>query len=429
MLPTIVTRRRGAKHIARDQPCQDAVASLVTADGAVLAVADGAGSQPLSQHGARAAVLAAVEALGRVLGAEPLERALLGALFRARDAVVEAAAVRELPPQQLASTLSVAAVTPARVGVASVGDGVHVLRTTSGALELFAMAPAGELANRTTFLTSRRFAERIVLDVRDADDVEALLLSSDGLDPLLVSGPLDARFPYGGVVHGLLDMASFDASAGAQLDAFLASPAVSARTDDDCSLAIARIPRPQAGEPVMLERGGRTTAVRAVGWTGARAACRLAHSPGTYAVIVEGLDAPEVRAAIARAPRVWSTTSATPAVCWPEDLALDAQGRPFALVVRALPGRTLAAIPAAGWPPAIAGRLGAALAALHAAGHAHGALAPEHVVVTVTGDVQLVDVASIVLGEERSLAERRCADERFVAALAQPAPSLLERIR
>lgn len=55
----------GYRHRRQGLPCQDACAAIATSSVAVLAVADGAGSRPRSEEGARLAVQLATEYFAR----------------------------------------------------------------------------------------------------------------------------------------------------------------------------------------------------------------------------------------------------------------------------------------------------------------------------------------------------------------------------
>ena len=111
----------GASHLRCGLPCQDAHAWKLEAGGALIAaVADGAGSAPCAEDGARAAVQAAVEqaaAIWRI--SRPHERDDWGQLIQAAFTVARLAvqsAARNLgrPIHDLATTLLLAVATPSR---------------------------------------------------------------------------------------------------------------------------------------------------------------------------------------------------------------------------------------------------------------------------------------------------------------------------
>ena len=108
---------RGAFHVRSGQPRQDAAAHALTPDGShvVVAVADGVGSAARSELGSLAAVAAACDFVVRELAEQRCEE-LDGdvILQRAAHAVVESAAIHQVSPDELSTTL-VLAVVPLRL--------------------------------------------------------------------------------------------------------------------------------------------------------------------------------------------------------------------------------------------------------------------------------------------------------------------------
>src|SRR5262245_20642890 len=146
----------GAGHQQASLPCQDAHAWLRVRDGwVVIAAADGAGSAPISEIGARAAVDRAVaglaEQIGRHLdGVEPLdgESAWQGALRAVGAACLAAvrqeAAARERPADDLACTLLMAVLGPGLRLAAHIGDGAIVVENEDGTIALLTAPDCGE---------------------------------------------------------------------------------------------------------------------------------------------------------------------------------------------------------------------------------------------------------------------------------------------
>src|SRR5262245_45254294 len=105
----------GTSHRKVDKPCQDAHAYRVLPDGALLVVADGAGSAEYSEEGARLAVDTALNALtASVAQGWPSSQQVWGEVFvdayaLARDAVTDLAAQTGAQPRAYASTLLCAA--------------------------------------------------------------------------------------------------------------------------------------------------------------------------------------------------------------------------------------------------------------------------------------------------------------------------------
>ncbi|HZO87407.1 MAG TPA: PP2C family serine/threonine-protein phosphatase [Chthonomonadaceae bacterium] len=241
---------RGASHERTGQPCQDAHCWAARPGGVlVAAVADGAGSAALAEVGAETAARTAVEILAACAGIAPPESEaawqmrLLAALQAAREAVLAEAEAREAPVRELATTLILAVATPDRVAAAQVGDGAAVVRDREGNLHALTAPECGEYINETTFLIAPGAAEAANVTVWQGA-VTHLALLSDGLQRLALrmpDGEPHAPFfaPLFRFVEGMTDVTE----AEAQLAAFLRSPRVSGRTDDDLTLLLASLLR------------------------------------------------------------------------------------------------------------------------------------------------------------------------------------------
>ena len=241
---------RGTSHQRSGLPCQDAHGwRELPAGGLLCAVADGLGSAARADEGAQRAVAAALDALTATLAAAPAasdEAAITGHL-RAAFAAARAALERGADPNPLrdyATTLLLAAVTPDWSAVGQIGDGAVVGHWPDGRLETLSLPQRGEYANETTPLTSPDAIERLQVRVWPAP-LRALALFSDGLQGLCINLATGAPFerffaPFLQALGGPFDP---DAT-GARLTAFLESPRVCARTDDDKTLLVAGLPDP-----------------------------------------------------------------------------------------------------------------------------------------------------------------------------------------
>jgi len=241
---------QGSSHEKARKPCQDAHVWRVTPAGIlVAAVADGSGSAPLGEAGAQAATRAAADALcERLAGPPPADdtawHALLAhALGAARAAVEAAAAAHGAPPRDLATTLIALVGTPDLVAAAQVGDGAAVAADAAGNVFPITTPESGEYLNETTFLVSDGALDAPQIRVwRGA--VARFAVLSDGIEMLALRMP-------GGTPHAPFFVPLFRFVAGAsdaaqaqeELAAFLRSPRVRERTDDDLTLVLAaRIP-------------------------------------------------------------------------------------------------------------------------------------------------------------------------------------------
>lgn len=234
----------GSGHIERDAPCQDAHRVAVTAAGdLVIAVADGAGSAPRSDEGARVAVDAAVDcAVAAAEGETELdEAAVRAAVAAARDAVHAAAAgdaaCDRLDPRDLATTLAVVVAAGDRVLAAQVGDGAVVLQRDGGDLEVLGPVDRAEFLNETCFLTSSGWEDEMRVDVAPAAGLAGVAVMTDGLQLLALD--MAAGAAHAGFFAPVFAWAAGGEGSDDELAGFLASERVCARTDDDKTLVVA----------------------------------------------------------------------------------------------------------------------------------------------------------------------------------------------
>lgn len=237
---------QGAAHLRAGVPCQDAHRWSALPDGRlVAAVADGAGSAPHAEAGARAAADAVVRSVRDALAAEPhadpaavLERAFRAAL----DAVEAEAEGRGVDPSGLATTLAAAVAGPERVVAAQVGDGAVVVRGRDGTLHVAgAAAPRGEYLNETVFLTSPGALESLRAGALEIAPSHLALLT-DGLQLLALRMP--GYTPHAPFFEPLFRFAAEEADperASERLGAYLAGPRISERADDDLTLLLAAL--------------------------------------------------------------------------------------------------------------------------------------------------------------------------------------------
>ena len=236
----------GAGHVRDGLPCQDAHAWRRLAEGVlVAAVADGAGSAPCARDGAHAAVAAAVEHAAAVWAAtRPQARhdwgeLVQGAFGVARQAVQRAARALGRPFPDLAATLLLAVGTPEQTAAGQVGDGAVVARFAGQGLTALTRPPRTEHLNETTFLTSDGSLSELQFALCD-EPALGLALLSDGLQMLALKMPQgEPHAPFFAPLLRFTAGAAEPARADEQLQAFLQSPGVVQRTDDDVTLLLA----------------------------------------------------------------------------------------------------------------------------------------------------------------------------------------------
>lgn len=183
----------GSSHVQRGLPCQDASASLTLDRGAcLLVVADGAGSAPRSDIGARIAVELAVKHAAVVWprGAPTAEglRNFLGSLLggvanQFRQLVGVDPRMMDGPPGEYATTLAVTVVAWPWVAYGGIGDAFLVGCDPDEKLHLLVPpAKEGEFRNETQFLDpSATMSCRVVFD----ETLSGVVLSTDGLEKFI----------------------------------------------------------------------------------------------------------------------------------------------------------------------------------------------------------------------------------------------------
>ncbi|MFF6785637.1 protein phosphatase 2C domain-containing protein [Streptomyces sp. NPDC012510] len=238
----------GYRHRRQGLPCQDACDATATPSVAVLAVADGAGSRPRSEEGARLAVRLATEYFARRAEAavEVRPGAAVHELLRdALDDVSKDFLDRTgADAQDFATTLTVVVLAPGWIGHLTVGDGFVVVRagTEEGERQFHLLpqaAAASEYSNETVFLTSPDAARWTHTECVLDDGVDGVLLSTDGLAQAMLNrqagGVQSPNTSFADAVFRSLDTAPDDAQ-DTNLAALLRSDRLTALNADDKTL-------------------------------------------------------------------------------------------------------------------------------------------------------------------------------------------------
>ncbi|AFZ28882.1 hypothetical protein Glo7428_0273 [Gloeocapsa sp. PCC 7428] len=240
---------RGRGHEKVGQLCQDAHYWQKLPSGIlVAAVADGAGSANLGKVGAIVAAQTAVETVCDRLTTSPLPaddnewRSVLNNALAAARTTVEAEAVAcQLSARELATTLIIVVATPNLVVAAQIGDGVAVASDRQGNLIALTAPQFGEYINETTFLVSPQALDTAQLTLWQGKTAKIALLS-DGLQMLALE--LNQGKPYVPFFSPLFHFVAQikdETEAKEQLVAFLRSPKITERTDDDLTLLLATL--------------------------------------------------------------------------------------------------------------------------------------------------------------------------------------------
>lgn len=234
----------GTSHVQTNQPCQDyASGRVLDADTIVLLCADGAGSASRAEFGSRFVCRSLLHTI-----ATDLENGL-ALKDITRDRVVEwhatvrrrlsLEACREnLDLREFATTILAAIIGPSQAFFSHLGDGVIVYRDGDNYKTPF-WPQQGEYANTTYFLTGSDFEDQLAFEGIDRQIDEVALLT-DGLQPLALHyATRSVHSPFFKPMFNALRDASDPDELREPLKAFMNSPAVNSRTDDDKTLVLA----------------------------------------------------------------------------------------------------------------------------------------------------------------------------------------------
>ena len=240
---------QGTSHAKTGKPCQDSssVGENAPAGMLVAAVADGAGSAELSADGSRIAARAATKTASRLLRlhSHPLYEGVLKEILeesiRSARKELEAEARRQKKPlRRFATTLIFAICAPEITGAAQIGDGAMVTADDGEGYTLFSAPQRGEYANTTNFITSDGWQDS--LDVRTRrGGVSRLTMFTDGIQSIALNAASNnaPHAPFFDPLFGWAEKQEDTEAAGNSLAAFLSSPRVTARADDDLTLLLA----------------------------------------------------------------------------------------------------------------------------------------------------------------------------------------------
>lgn len=246
---------RGTSHEKAGQLCQDAHQwEKLLEDVLVAAVADGAGSATLGKVGAIVASQTAVETIRASVGArtsaslqplpedeQELQLLLTNALEAAKAAVEAEAIACSMTARDLATTLILVVATPDLIAAAQVGDGVAVASDREGHIIALTEPQRGEYINETTFLVSPNALDTVKVNLWRGATANIAVLS-DGLQMLaLEMANGKPHRPFFSPLFNFMAAVTDEAEAKEQLVAFLRSPRILERTDDDLTLLLATL--------------------------------------------------------------------------------------------------------------------------------------------------------------------------------------------
>jgi hypothetical protein len=241
----------GTAHVKLGLPCQDAHRCSVqqSAGGEpvlIAVVCDGAGSAARAEDGSRLASRLAHDEIAAALAGGSGVRGITRGwvedwLIRFHAEIAELARAEERQSRDFACTLLAAVVGSDCAVFFQIGDGVIVVAEDEDAYRWIFWPDTGEYENVTFFATEPDACNHLQFELaeRRIDEVAVL---SDGLQRLALHyQSRTAHAAFFKPMLAVLREASEDAlePLSTQLEAYLSSPAVNERTDDDKTLVLA----------------------------------------------------------------------------------------------------------------------------------------------------------------------------------------------
>jgi hypothetical protein len=228
-------------------PCQDAFAYRALPTGElIIAVADGAGSAAKADAGAAYTVQALLQQVDIALAngtpdrCQQWHRLLTVAFGAARAGLVPQANQHQTKLSAYAATALVAVLTDHWTIGAGLGDSALVVAAQAGNLVSLCPPQRGLYANMTNFFTQADALEHLAISIMPAP-ATGVALFTDGLLPLALNLAHNRpHAPFFNPLFAFVEHSDEEAQASEQLAAFLATPRVNARTDDDKTLVLAR---------------------------------------------------------------------------------------------------------------------------------------------------------------------------------------------
>jgi hypothetical protein len=236
----------GTSHAKKQIPCQDAhVIKELQSGELVIAVADGAGSAPLSQEGAKFAVHIAANFLCQAI---PLYKPdtttqwktlVFQAFELARAYLIKHAVESRFPVKDYATTLQLVVIAEPWLVSAIVGDGTAVILGADNVFEMILPPQRGQYANATNFITSNSALSKITVQVRQKQVVGVAVLT-DGLLNLSIEEKSNTPVPkFFQPLFNVVGAATSRQQVTTILNNFLQSDRINRRTDDDKTLVLA----------------------------------------------------------------------------------------------------------------------------------------------------------------------------------------------
>ncbi|ONI39405.1 hypothetical protein AN639_05455 [Candidatus Epulonipiscium fishelsonii] len=232
---------QGRGHEKQDIPCQDKTFYIQEGDTTVIALADGAGSARLSEHGA--------DRVTRFIGEEFIENfnlyfeqsdgaivkqdlrnKIVGTLEQLREQLILEV---DCKIEDLASTLLFVAVKDNNFIIGHIGDGV-IGYLKNDDMKIASEPQNGEFVNSTIFTTSPDFINNFNLIKGEVGEIQGFVLMSDGSETSLYNKKEKQLSPMVNKIMNLAIENSQDKLEKLLDDTFQSM--IKPRTLDDCSI-------------------------------------------------------------------------------------------------------------------------------------------------------------------------------------------------
>jgi hypothetical protein len=236
----------GTSHLESNLPCQDRCEVAVVADGrvAIAVLADGAGSASQAERGAELVCAALMDAIVNDVAATYDLATISDVTIRswladARAHIAAEAAERDHDLRDYAATALACVASAGHTICLQLGDGGIVVREPGDPFVVAIWPENGEYANQTFFVTDDDALDRLA--IARFDRVDDLIVFSDGLSRLALDHASRTAFGpfFEPLTRTVRESVRSRVQLSADLDAYLGSDAINARTDDDKAIAIA----------------------------------------------------------------------------------------------------------------------------------------------------------------------------------------------
>ena len=246
----------GTAHARTGVPCQDVTACEILTDVSgketlIAAVSDGAGSACRAEIGAALACQLFISEMQAFFESDHTAADITRDFAQRwitsfQGDILLRSDAEGLKPRDFACTFIAAVISDDTAAFLQVGDGAIVVRSHDepgdDSYDWVFWADEGEYANQTTFLTEEAVLEKLNFQIVN-HRIDEVALFTDGLQRLALHfQSRTAHAPFFQSMFAPLHAISIDGCAtdlSAYLTAFLNSPSVNERTDDDKSLVLA----------------------------------------------------------------------------------------------------------------------------------------------------------------------------------------------